>query len=284
MTTPNPIQLPLRVLFSRLNILNGLLTVLDVRLTEIRKVIEKRVQAKTGEMPAILAGCSLPVLDLTSPETKWYPSGGFYAADEGYVVAIDDLLYMYSAVVVSQGYEAFETFLFEIAAAYLHTKPGKADTEVKRKFELKGKNGGAKTSDLAYWQQYVRCYRGDNNDKIFSLLRVLAPGICQCENSNPHGVDLVAWYDMVSEVRHAATHKDFLVKRASISDWSKEKMEGFSGVFSIGPEIAGEGYKLRIKVKQAEKALSMYGSYAFVIFKFLSIQDGYSWDLFNEQI
>jgi hypothetical protein len=77
------------------------------------------------------------------------------------------------------------------------------------------------------------------------------------------GLNLRDWYKVISEVRHAVTHSDLLVK------------------FLLQSIVAGklnvEGYALAPSQKNAEKTIQLFAEYSFDIFKYFSIEGGHEW-------
>ena len=139
----NPLVSCLWIVFDQLNVLNGMLYCLkgqtDSFLTDARRrVLERKSHQGQDEVPMLLTWASLPVSDLTNwPEHGWqehYASGGFGAQDEKYLALVEALFRRNAAWTVAQGWEAHETFLFDILAVYLQEHRGDADAQTLNKY------------------------------------------------------------------------------------------------------------------------------------------------------
>ena len=288
MNPVNPIQNPIRRLLARLNVLLGLLFVLKSRLSNDRKRIENALKEESDSYPVIFSGSSLPITDLTDwPAGDWmtfFRSGSFQTAGKEYLNTLDDIISRNAGWTISQGYEAFETFLFNQAAAHLLTCPSLADQESLQKFENKKKHQGTPRTDIEYWQRFVRFrYRGDNNDKILSLLRSFACGIAEGEKNNTRTLDLVAWFEAIGEVRHAVTHADFLIKDDRLASWDQASRQLLFAHFPAGRDDAACGFRVRFDYKKAEVGLRGLAEYAFLIFKCISMTEGYDWQILGQR-
>ena len=84
-------------------------------------------------------------------------------------------------LVVSQAYEAYETFLLDSVACLHHAKP---DTVHKKEQEKWSKKCGPLSTKEQY-RRYVRyTYRGKNNSDLLSWIRELAPQVEKIERHN----------------------------------------------------------------------------------------------------
>lgn len=284
----NPIENPVGRLLARLNFLLGLLFVLKNRLLNDRKRIKKALEDKSSTLLPIFSGVSLAVTDLTDfPADGWmtyFRSGSFQTADYEYLETLDDIISRNSGWAVSQGYDAFETFLFDQVAIYLLNCSDKADAALLDKFERKNKHQGKQRTDIEYWERLVRFgYRGINNDKILTLLRSFAEGIATGEKSNTRGLDLVGWFRAVAEVRHAVTHAGFLIKDDRLESWDDASKRLLFHCFPAVRDDGACGFRLRLDYKKAEYGLRGLGEYAFLIFKSISMTEHYDWQILGQR-
>ncbi len=282
----NPLQQPIRALFQRLNLINGLLFFLEARSTDVRNLVTQSLKNNRERLPTVFTSCSLSVLDLSAVKYAPCASGGFMAKDQSYIDAIDEIVRRNSAATVSQAYEAFETYLKDQLANFYFAHPADADSKKLSDFGADKKAVGLDSTQLSYWRAYVTyaCHGSINNDKYFRLIRKLAPDFATAEKSNVREIELTEWYAAASEVRHAVTHADFTIKPARIDGWNSDRRRNLFAWFSVEPKVPLVGNRLRIDRKCAERALSIFGDYAFQVFKHLSLAKRYKWDLFNEQI
>ena len=280
MRRANPLRKPLRRLYGRLNYLNGMMNLLDHQLTFSRKAF-KHVLRKNKIAPSqLLLGTSLPVSDLTHWSAdgwmRFFPSGRFRARKNEYLRMMREILYRECAWAIAQGYEAFERFLKDTAAAYLHANQAEADAGAVEKFKTRTQAKHLSSADVEFWRTFVDTeYRGRRNGELFRLLRSTCPDIAEAEKTNTRALDLPMWYQAVTIVRDAVTHSGFVVS----------KTQDPSGLLagsrhSYFPSSLISGVRvLRITDKNAECALKLFAEYAFMIYKCLSQKAGYDWRL-----
>lgn len=279
---PQPLLNVLWKLFDRLNVINGLTYHLFWQLRAFQAMAQERLNAMdpakaNSQVPALWGGTSLPVSDLTQPD-EWavlYASGGFRSSNEEYLRIADSLMRRNAAWAVAQGWEAHETFLFDILATYLEANtalasPAKLSTYSK-------KHADQAPSKPAEWAEFARLYRSGNNKDLLDLLRQLAPHFKDGEVKNWRSLDLRAWYRALARVRHAVTHTDLVLppdELAAIK--SEDVLEYFPGIERDG------AYELRLSVESAEKILSLLAEHGFLVFKGLSIAANYDWEVLGK--
>lgn len=282
--TVNPLLEPCNELFAKLNVLYGLLFHLESQLNNFRESLVQQVEKSGSDLSIIAVGSALVIRDLTEwPKDNWtryYPTGSFTSRGEEYLQVTDILLSRESAWAVSQAYEAFETFLKDITAVYLYNHPDSADEDALKENASKLKKSGLEQSDIEYWKIFVRLtYR--SGAKTLEYLRKLAPEIDGAERHNNRAIDMSAWFEVVSEVRHATTHADLLIKSTRTNSFSKKEDSLLKQYFPGNP--VDVGYKLELNRKTAEMAFNFFSEYTFLVFKYLSIKQGYDWQEFLKQ-
>jgi hypothetical protein len=275
----NPLELPLEELFSRLNILNGLLFHLECQLNESKKLFSEMVQASGRELSSIVAGSSLVIRDLTEfPAHGWavyYRTGKFSSRGEEYIRIADELLERESAWTISQGYEAFETFLKDITSHYLHWNNQEADSQKLKKIGPSLAKEQLAPADLEYWRRFTRrAYR--NNVDLLGYLRKVGPELQDAEKHNNRAMDLSKWYFLAGEVRHAVTHSNMIIKPERMRSWEEGKLKLIDQFFPGNRTDAG--YVMKIDRNNAESNLVLFSEYAFVVFKSLSKVKNYDWN------
>jgi hypothetical protein len=281
----NPIQAPLDDLFLHLNILNGLLFHLESHLENLRKLFKESIVKSNIDPSYIFAGASLVIRDLTErPENKWavyYPSGRFFSqGEEEYLQKGNDLLCREATWTISQGYEAFETFLKDITATYVFIHREHADAEKLEKLDPMLRKELLEPTDVEYWKEFIRKAYSKNVD-LLKFLRKIAPELDEVEKRNSRNIDLTEWYVVVTEVRHAATHSNMLIKSEKMRSWSQERHELLNHFFP-GTYIDGN-YRLEPGRKDAETNLVLFAEYAFGVFKSLSKVQHYEWNILSRQ-
>jgi len=237
-----------------------------------------QVEESNTDLSHIMAGSALVIRDLTEwPEdgcAVYHSTGSFASQGEEYLQVIEILLSREAAWAVSQAYEAFETFLKDITATYLRDHPQYADSRKLKKATSALEKSKLERDDIEYWKMFVRlAYRKGN--ALFEYLRELAPELGQAEQHNNRAVALSAWFAVVSEVRHATTHSNLVIKRAGIRSLSEEERRLLSHYFP--GKTTGVGYELHLDRKNAETAFQFFAEYAFIIFKYLSRRQNYDW-------
>jgi hypothetical protein len=280
-SSPNPLLPALWGLFDRLNVINGLVHHLAWQLRTFKataqsKLSELKTAERDGDVPALWGGTSLPVSDLTQPAGAGvlYASGGFGTRNEEYLELADSLTRRNSAWSIAQGWEAHESFLFDLLATCLSSNPMLASADYLTKFSQR--NGGRTPTSAADWGEFARMYRGRSNKDLLNLLRSLAPHFSVGEASNWRSLNLAGWYRAFAKVRHAITHSDLVL---SPPDLAAVRSEG-TGLLEFFPGVeVGGTYELRITLESAELILTLLAEHGFLAFKSLSLAAGYDWEV-----
>lgn len=280
----NPLEKPIEELFSRLNILNGLLFHLEGQLNLFKQLFNEMVQESGRELSSIWTGSSLIIRDLTEfPAHGWavnYPTGKFFSRGEEYIRIADELLERESAWTISQGYETFETFLKDITSRYLHRNNHEADPIKLKKLAPGLTKRQLSPVDLEYWRTFIRLsYR--NNVDLIRYLRKIGPEIPDAEKHNNRAIDLFEWYLLAGEVRHAATHSNMVIKHERMRSWEEGKLRLIEQFFP--GNMTDAGYVIKIDYNNAESNLVLFSEYAFVVFKSLSKVKNYDWNILKKK-
>ncbi len=280
----NPLNPPIYDLFYHLNTLNGLLFTLDNQLTNFEKLYRDSISKTSFDISMIFSGARIVIRDLTEwPEDGWaryYPSGKFSSKGEEYFELIRVLLARESAWTVSQAYEAYEKFLKDISATLLLENQQLAETKKIEKFESDKKSNNLEKTDISFWRKYLDYHYKTNTEKL-KFLRKICPDISKGETKNNRVIDLTDWFAVVEELRHSATHSNFIIKTGRMKIWSKAKREILKKCFP-GNNIE-QGYQLDITNKDATFCLELFSEYSFQVYKFLSISRGYDWNILQKK-
>ncbi len=280
----NPLNTSVYDLFYHLNTLNGLLFTLEGQLTSFEKLYRESIAEASIDISAIFSGSSLAIRDLTEwPQNGfaiYYPSGVFSSKGEEYFKIIRFLLARESSWTVSQAYEAFERFLKDISAALLLENKGLAEPKKLEKFESDKRSNNLTETNIAFWRGYIDYNYKTNTDKL-KFLREICPDISMAEMKNNRAINLTEWFSVVEELRHSATHSNFIIYAKRMTNWSKPKREILQRHFS-GIKIE-EGYQLDTTIKNATFCLELFSEYSFQIYKFLSISKGYDWNILQKK-
>lgn len=280
----NPLNPPIYDLFYHLNTLNGLLFTLDNQLKNFEKLYRESISKSSFEISDIFSGARLVIRDLTEwPDDGWaryYPSGTFSSKGEEYFKLIKILLARESAWTVSQSLEAFERFLKDISANMLLNQQHIAETKNVQKFESDKKSEKMKKSDVIFWRTYFDYHYRTNKEKL-KFLRKICPAIATTEVDNNRVINLTDWFAVVEEVRHSATHTNFLIKPDRMKNWPKNKREILKNNFH--GDNAEQGYQLYISKENATFCLELFSEYSFQLYKSLSILSGYDWNILKKK-
>lgn len=270
----NPIEKPLHDYFQRLTTLNGVLNVIKSQ-SEIALSRLKRHKSDAAQTLPIWYGSRVLLEDIGDiPSDLWRQ---FRPTEYAFVIyhedaeeAFAEILERIDLFIVSQAYEAYETFLFD-SVAYLHySEPSTADKKKLEKWDKKNSH----PCSLEDWRNHTRgTYRGKNNRELLCWIRHLAPQVEKVETGNTLGMDLKEWFAAASEVRHAATHSNGLIKTESVGRLSNDAQAVLRDQFP-GIDTA-DGYHLHLDTKSARETLQVFHNYAYAIHKSLSLKYGH---------
>jgi len=226
----NPFDEHLEKLLAHLNFLNGLLHVLDNHLENFHNLYNQYIEQHKLDENAFRTGYTLAIRDLTEwPANGWavyYPSGNFILEGKEYINIKETFIHRESSWTISQAYETFETFLKDITACYLLIHKIDNDLinvkiEIFNKY-LKKQYKKISPDNFQYWRDFLQ--RNYNNSiKIFKLLRAISPNIKNAEKHNNRAIDLTKWFDVTSEVRHAVTHSNSIIKNDRMLNWAPDE-------------------------------------------------------------
>jgi hypothetical protein len=256
----NPYEEPLRRFFRQLNVVNGLLFHLEYQLENYVSAMRD----KFGGIPPTAAEVSvytaLIVEDLTHPLGVFRcPSGMFVTEGEEYLQAASRLISRNSAWAVAQGWERFESFLFDEVAVFLFSQSQKANIKTFCEARCMAKGVYKKS------------------EKLLEYLRGIAPFISLGEKNNFRQLDLHGWFRAVAQVRHAVTHSDEVI---SLDAYRKATLSGDDLLVRYFPgALEPAGYRLCLTKVTAQEALTIFLSYGFLVFKALSMTNDYEWDI-----
>ncbi len=279
----NPLQSPLDSLFERLNLINGLLFHLNNQLDVFKKILKERWNDSGLDLSYLGAGSALVIRDLTEwPINGWaryYPSGKFTSRGEEFFKVSNELVCHGALWTISQAYEAFETFIKDLAACFMHQHQDQVDQERLKKHHRKLDKKGLSTKNFDYWQRFVRLAYRNNND-LLGYFRSLSPDVEETEKRNNRAFDIAEWYKVIEEARHASTHSGGVIKKPRMQGWASDKLV-LLDKFISGLQVA-EGYKMDPGFNEANQNLVIFSEYGFALFKALSKLKGYHWNILKK--
>ena len=267
--------------FERANYLNGLLYHLEAQLELFRNSFRTNQQ---NVIPYPGAFSSLLIRDLTErPSHGWqvpYQSGAFSTSGEAFLDLVDILLAREAAWATANGFEAFETCVKDLLVDYYLAVPSSVKADRLSKEEQNLKKKGLMRGSREFWSTYVR-RNFKSADKALDEIRRVARQLEEAEQHNSYRRDLIKWFTLVSEVRHAVVHSNLTIVK---SRWDSLTSDPrfvpdvfFSGV------LGTTGYELRPSVEQATNALTGLLEYGYAAFKALSIAGQTDWCVFPQQ-
>jgi len=280
-TPRNPYYGPLRVAFESFVLLNGLLYQFDSHFKHRAAEIKDSLQRHRFRRVPWFAGAALVIRDLTEwPPDRWaryYSVGSHTRKGKGFLAAMQNIVALNSAWVVSQAFETFEVFAKDVVALYLKRNPTALCTPPWPR-RRRGAGAGPKTRHLSAYRTFVTHAYGGADDLVRRLRRSI-PDLAQHEQHNNRGLDLQEWVRVVAEVRHATVHRRGVLSPAQMKRLSTSARSILKANFP--GEAVTRGYRLRLERKSAQDALIRSAEYALLIFKQISLREDLDWEVFK---
>ena len=278
----NPLHSPLMRLFDRLSFLNGLLTHLENQSVNYLPLLKKAFEEQNLDPSIMRAGVALTIRDLTQPVNSfraYHPVGSSVSHNlNEYQHMLEIVLYRNCGWAVAQGYEAFETYLKDITAIYIQRNVAAIDPAILKKLTpgtkklLELSNLGFSQTDFEYWKSCIAYTRWNNKDIVSQIRDEFSKILRNVEQDNQHSIDFVEWFDIVSEVRHAVTHSNGIIKPDKQKPtWTQQTLNLY-----FPGNVTSDGYELQLTVENAERNLQLFAEYGYVIFKCLSDEQNYT--------
>lgn len=257
MLPTNPLFDPFEKLCQALTTIFAACFSFDNRLKNYSKQLADNYIDNNIDINNLSSGAALPICDLTvmlgdNHCPDYYIAGVHSVKGEGYISYTDALLFKINAFLIAQSYEAFETFLKNIMVIYL----------------IESKEYITKDEAECFVDKRLR---SKNNRKLLKCMRDRAPLLNCFEKINSRNIDLRSWYEAVSEIRHAVTHKSAFILKKKIQGNIKIFLESFSATEVI------DGYILEAKQHETTRAIECFGEYALLIYKCMSLSKNYKW-------
>lgn len=267
-TQPHPLRPPMTSLLRRLTVLNGFVHLLANQLDNFGTSFRRGFAEHGLDISQAFAGFALIIPDLTSPQDRHFvdylPGGTFSRVGEEYILAADELIGHWAAWTVAQCYEAFETFLRDVAAHYYYAFRPTAQVGTLQLIPIAA-------DDIDAWKRLFRT-RQWNPFTILEVLRLSAPAIIRRESDNILRLDLLQWHSLFAAVRHGVTHEGSRIPAGAIraSQHAVDALlpSAFPGAWQ------DQHYVLQLSQEHAEEVIRITGAYAYMIFKELCMQAG----------
>lgn len=274
----NPLDTELLKLYDKLNLLHFLINFLDRRMASDIDWINQQIQNTEDQgWTAPFHGSSLVITDLTGPTDNGFllygRTGHFKVEGTEFVEMLRWVAKREGALSIAKAYEAFETYLYDLTAIYGF----KVDT-LRSHEVLNLSQNIDDLNSIDEWKESVRCkYRKANNKKLISKLRKLGHNLEAAESGtlNNRKLNVVSWFKVVEQVRHAATHSDYLIDQAVLDSFQPEERAILDQRFP-GSE-SNLGYSIEMEKYNSISNIQLFAEYAHAIYKSLSIQSGLEW-------
>jgi hypothetical protein len=128
------------------------------------------------------------------------------------------------------------------------------------------------------WRKFIRTGKL-TNENILDYLELWSSSLAVGVSNNNRSINLRVWYSAVSEVRHAATHSGFVIKRDKIRSLKSTVEETLRERFD-GTDEKG-AYVLTPTREQAHAAIVCFAEYGYLIFKSTGQNVGFNWKILN---
>lgn len=276
--------------FDRVEFLDGSIYHLNTQIDRDSKKFIEAYKNSSVDPHEFVLGSKLIISDISGPTDNgwWYN----YPTSANYIVRFDeyqkkanDLVTMFCQFAICQYYEAFETFLKDILAAYCYLNPniGRAirTKHIRKRRHPKwyviprlfSKDKNSLTS-FTEWKNEVRKFNtGKNNKKLFEILRSLSSSNFKFESDNNTGFSLKIWYNHYSIIRHSITHSNGFILNNQYNEINKQSYSEY--YFPLKKD--GDRYRVSIQKQNANAICKLISEYAFQIFKYLSYEMDHEW-------
>jgi hypothetical protein len=262
------IHIPMEELLRRLKTLNGFIHLLAHQLNIFQKTSIKSFEEKDVDSSKVFAGFALIIPDLSTPDNQHFLNhvhgGAYVKKGDEYFKAGEELVKNWSSWTIAQSYEAFETFLRDIAAYFFRAQRPQKPIGSLQQIPID-------TDNIDAWKSYFRERKWDPSN-ILNLLRLIEPEIEKTERHNILRLDIQQWFSIYTSVRHAVTHSNSRLMRQDIKA-SAASIEEILPAFFPGSWVE-DTYYINCSQENAINIIKLIGAYAFLIYKNLCHKRG----------
>jgi hypothetical protein len=254
-------------------------------LYRVSHALEDRKNQVLGQLAApdsdpnrLMAGTALWIIDITGHVVagglERFLASAWESRGPQFLAHLDSILRREAALALAQSYEAFETFVKDTAAAYLVRHPESLSQAAWRTSAAR-RAKAPKNGALDAWRTYVRQTYVNDFESLLKRLRLSCQRFSDAERSNQLGADFAEWFRAVTEVRHAATHTNGVIKRDRLARLSPAARRHLA-VYLEGQVTTAQAH-LTVTRELAMRTIEYIAAYGFQLFKTLSITDGHAW-------
>lgn len=260
----NPLHKPTWIWFQRTNQLHQLIQQVVVWQHGLKKEIQLKSFHMVGDIPITFNDLSSKLaVDKQSNLRVLRP-----ISRKQYLDFIKKITAREIGYGISETYEYFEVFLYDILAVY---------------FKLKHKSYGGLRKQIQIRTKIKNEFRSTNNSKAFEFLRRNCEIYKKYEAHNTTKLNLIDWYVVFSLIRHGITHSAQSVSKNSYLKLSEKQKALFDEL--IPNKKTKEYIFMQPNYLALRKVIERSSAHAFLIFKGLSeVMSFESFPLFNERI
>ena len=176
----------------------------------------------------------------------------------------DELILYNNSIILAQAYERLETCLLNyLTTIFLHNKT----LGIRKEIFLQSNYLNLSFDEIK--EELRKKKKSQNNKAILKLIRELSNHYSKHETTNIFNINLKEWFNSYSEVRHAITHSGNII--ASNKD-----------LFIIQKYFKLDGYRVIPSSQDVNHTIREILNFSFLIFKSLSIDFGYDWDILEK--
>lgn len=191
----------------------------------------------------------------------------------GYSKEVEKMIARQGAYTIAQSCEAFVRYLKDIVSIQLYHHKAKAS-----KFDKAYKQ--CDTVDK-FRTAIEHNYHLRNTENLFLFLEKTSKEFKKSKKNNNLGFDLTDFYQVVAFVRHKVTHTSARFESDEIEDWDSELKGIFENYFNTR-EISDDESIIFMDKHKTNRVVKRIAELGFIIFKSLSISNGYKWKMIIE--
>ena len=270
----------------RIGFLNGSMYHLSTDLTGFEKLYKE--SRKNTKDPDFRLGSRLAISDVSNTDKK----RKVYATKGRYVVKLSDhkeynigIINEFASFVILQSYESFRHFLKSVISTYYSSHP----ELLKKHRVVKPKNQNIHTKiRRLFWSERIEQIEfaeifskinvGKLDSRLFSYLRKLSEHYKDHEKSNNRNINFHEFHKVYAICRHSITHKNSIIEDFETKDYT-EYQNKVLDYFS--EKDVDSTRRIKLNQRQTTEILTTVSEHAYLIFKSLSILEGFDWKIFE---
>ncbi len=273
-------------LFIRIVFLNGSLFHLNENIKGFEKLYSK--SKKGNRDNDFMMGARLAIADVSGPTDNgalhFYVTKGKYIVTESNFIEYNEgIVNEFASFVILQSYESFRLFLKSVISLYYSRNP----KLIKKHKILRTKKSNFLIRIFnSLFNRKVKCYdmteimqdlnTGKFDSRLFKYLRKIAKHYKEFERTNNRNIDFLEFYKVYALCRHAITHSNSIIDNSQIKHFSSYQKKVLNYFTNEGTQ---SGKRIKLNQKETTEIIVRVCEHAFLIFKSLSIQEGFEWKI-----